>query len=87
MPLTAQPTLRINKKFDFENEISSIFSMIHLFFSHYVRKKNNREKNRENMLNYGAKDRGDLKLHFSAINSTSNFQHQQENRLYLRLQN
>ncbi len=42
---------------------------------------NDREKKRENMLNYEAKNRGDRKLHFSAINSSTNSQKQQQNRL------
>ncbi len=33
------------------------------------------------------KDRGHLKLHFSAINSSTNSQHQEQNRLYPRRQN
>ncbi len=72
---------RIEDIQQFENEVFRIFSMIHLFLTHYVREKKRSRRNRENMLNYAAKDRGDLKLHFSAINSSTNSQNQQENRL------
>ncbi len=45
MPLTAQLTLRINKKIDFANDILSIFSIIHLFFKLTMfEEKNDREK-------------------------------------------
>ncbi len=83
VPLTAQPTLGINKRIDFEKWDFSIFSIIHLFLkTHNVQRKKRSRKNRENMLNYAAKHRGDLKLHFSAINSSTNSQNQQENRLW-----
>ncbi len=55
MPLTAQATLRINKKIDFANEILSIFSIIHLFFKLTMFKEKNDREKIENMLNYGAK--------------------------------
>ena len=50
-------------------------------------KKNDREKIEKTCKTMGQKDIGDLKLHFSAINSSTNSQHQEENRLYPRRQN
>ncbi len=44
VPLTAQLTLRINKKIDFANEILSIFSIIHLFLNSQCSKKKTIEK-------------------------------------------
>ncbi len=48
-PVTAQPSLRINKTINFENKILSIFSMIHLFFkTHNVQQQKRAIENREN---------------------------------------
>ncbi len=73
VPLTAQPTLRINKKIDLKMRFLSIFSMFHLFFkTHYVREKKRSRKIEKTCQTMRQKDRGDLKLHFSAINSSTN---------------
>ncbi len=44
-------------------------------------KKNDREKTEKTCETMRQKDRGYLKLHFSAIDSSTNSQNQQENRL------
>ncbi len=61
---------------------SEYFRWSGFFFTHYVRKKNDREKIEKTCSTMRRKDRGDLKLHFSAINSSTKSQNQQDNRLW-----
>ncbi len=78
----AQITFRIEDIQQFEKSgFQNIFDDPSFFKLTMFERKKTIEENRENMLNYTAKDRGDLKFHCSAINTSSNSQNQQENRL------
>ncbi len=84
VPLTASPTLRINKKIEFEKwDFDHIFdkTLFYLKVTMFEKKKD-REKIEKTCWTMRQKDRGDLKLHYSAINRFANSQNHQENRLW-----
>ncbi len=56
VPLTAQPTLRINKRINFEKwDFENIFDDPSFFLTHNVQQQKRSRENRENMLNHEAK--------------------------------